>query len=103
MADPPALPGSETVATAAGAIRPRLVERPAVAVVLGSGLGGLAQEIEDPVRVAAAEVPGLPVPRVAGHAGELLFGRLAGVPGGLLAGRGHTYEGYSAAEVPFAA
>jgi len=103
MADPLELPGSETVATAAGAIRPRLVEQPAVAVVLGSGLGDLAQEVEDPVRVAAAEVPGLPVPRVAGHAGELLFGRLAGVPVAMVAGRVHTYEGYSAAEVAFAA
>jgi purine-nucleoside phosphorylase len=96
------LPGSETVVVAARAIRPRLVERPAVAVVLGSGLGGLAREVEDAVRVEAAEVPGLPVPRVAGHAGELLFGRLAGVPAVCLAGRVHTYEGYTAAEVAFA-
>jgi purine-nucleoside phosphorylase len=94
------LPGAETVVVAAGAIRPRLIERPAVAIVLGSGLGGLARE--DAVRVDAAEVPGLPVPRVAGHAGELQFGRLAGVPVAVLAGRVHTYEGYSAGEVAFA-
>jgi len=96
------LPGAETVVVAAGAIRPRLIERPAVAIVLGSGLGGLAREVEDAVRVDAAEVPGLPVPRVAGHAGELQFGRLAGVPVAVLAGRVHTYEGYSAGEVAFA-
>ena len=96
------LPGSEAVVVAARAIRPRLVERPAVAVVLGSGLGGLAGEVEDAVSVFAGEVPGLPVPRVAGHAGELRFGRLAGVPVAVLAGRVHTYEGYSAGEVAFA-
>ena len=101
MADSVALPDSPAVAAAAAAVRPRLAERPAVAIVLGSGLGSLAQEVERPVRVAAAEVPGLPVPRVAGHAGELLFGRLAGVPVAMLAGRVHTYEGYSAAEVAF--
>jgi purine-nucleoside phosphorylase len=96
------LPGSEAVAVAARAIRPRLVERPAVAVVLGSGLGELAREVEGAVRVDAAEVPGMPVPRVAGHTAELRFGRLAGVPVVVLAGRVHTYEGYSAAEVAFA-
>lgn len=97
-----ALPGAEGVASAARALLPRLGERPAVAVVLGSGLGGLAGEAGDPVRVEAAEVPGMPVPRVAGHAGTLLSGRLAGVPVLVLAGRVHTYEGYSAAEVAFA-
>jgi purine-nucleoside phosphorylase len=107
VADPVAdgvvqLPGSEAVVVATRAIRPRLVERPAVAVVLGSGLGGLAREVDGAVRIDAAEVPGLPVPRVTGHAGELLFGRLAGVPVVCLAGRVHTYEGYSAAEVAFA-
>jgi purine-nucleoside phosphorylase len=96
------LPGAGKVAEAASAIRPRLTEPPAVALVLGSGLGGLAAEVEDAVRVAAADVPGLPVPRVAGHSGMLLFGRLAGIPVAVLAGRVHTYEGYSAAEVSFA-
>jgi purine-nucleoside phosphorylase len=98
----PDLPGAEAVDAAAGALLPRLKERPAVAVVLGSGLGGLAGEVADPVRVEAAEIPGMPVPRVAGHTGLLLSGRLAGVPVLVLAGRVHTYEGYSAAEVAFA-
>ena len=96
------LPGAGKVAEAASAIRPRLTEPPAVALVLGSGLGGLAAEVKDAVRVAAADVPGLPVPRVAGHSGMLFFGRLAGIPVAVLAGRVHTYEGYSAAEVSFA-
>jgi purine-nucleoside phosphorylase len=99
---PGGLPGAQAVAAAGRALRPRLKERPVVAVVLGSGLGGLADEVDDAVRVEAAEVPGMPVPRVAGHAGVLLSGRLAGVPALVLAGRVHSYEGYSAAEVAFA-
>ena len=108
MAGPaaPAPPGAvavpEAVRTAAAALAPRLPERPAVALVLGSGLGGLADEVEGAVRVAAAELPGMPVPRVPGHAGAVVAGRLAGVPVLVLAGRVHTYEGYSAAEVAFA-
>jgi purine-nucleoside phosphorylase len=93
----------EAVRRAAAALAPRLPERPAVALVLGSGLGGLADEVDRAVRVPAAEVPGLPVPRVPGHAGALVAGRLADVPVLVLAGRVHTYEGYSAAEVAFAA
>jgi purine-nucleoside phosphorylase len=99
----PALPPvPEPVRVAAAALRPRLPERPVVALVLGSGLGGLADEVEGATRVAAAEVPGMPVPRVPGHAGAVVAGRLAGVPVLVLAGRVHTYEGYSAAEVAFA-
>jgi purine-nucleoside phosphorylase len=91
----------EAVAAAAEALRPRLPERPAVALVLGSGLGGLAEEVDGAVAVPAAEVPGMPVPKVPGHAGALVAGRLAGVPVLVLAGRVHTYEGYTAAEVAF--
>jgi purine-nucleoside phosphorylase len=100
--DPLAVPAPVAVTRAAGLLAPRLPERPAVALVLGSGLGDLAGEVADPVTVAAADLPGLPVPRVPGHAGALVAGRLAGVPVLVLAGRVHMYEGYSAAEVAFA-
>src|SRR4029450_7138124 len=96
----PAVP--EPVRAAAAAPGPRLAERPVVALVLGSGLGGLADEVEDATWVPAAEVPGMPVPKVPGHAGAVVAGRLAGVPVLVLAGRVHTYEGYSATEVAFA-
>src|SRR5918999_1724568 len=88
----PAVP--EGVRKAAAALEPRLAERPVVALVLGSGLGGLADEVENAV--------GMPAPKVPGHAGAVVAGRLAGVPVLVLAGRVHTYEGYSAAEVAFA-
>jgi purine-nucleoside phosphorylase len=90
------------VRAAAAALAPRLPEQPVVALVLGSGLGGLAEEVEGAVRIPAAELPGMPVPRVPGHAGALVAGKLAGVAVLVLAGRVHTYEGYSAAEVAFA-
>jgi purine-nucleoside phosphorylase len=90
------------VRAAAAVLAPRLPEQPLVALVLGSGLGDLADEVEGAVRIPAAELPGMPVPRVPGHAGALVAGRLAGVPVLVLAGRVHTYEGYSAAEVAFA-
>jgi len=92
----------EAVAAAAAVLAPRLPQRPAVALVLGSGLGALAEEVEGAVVVPAADVPGLPVPRVPGHAGALVAGTLGGVPVLVLAGRVHTYEGYSATEVAFA-
>jgi purine-nucleoside phosphorylase len=84
---------------AAAVLRPRLPEPPVVALVLGSGLGALAEEVDDPVSVPVSELPGLPVPKMAGHAGRLVAGRLAGVPVLVLAGRVHLYEGYTAAEV----
>lgn len=75
----------------------RLVERlnglaPQVAVVCGSGLGGLVDEMADPVRISYADLPGFPRSGVTGHAGEVVAGRLAGMPVLMLAGRAHYYE-----------
>ncbi|MCB1388904.1 MAG: purine-nucleoside phosphorylase [Rhodobacteraceae bacterium] len=70
----------------AGAVEPR------VAIVLGSGLGGLAAQVEDATAIPYADIPGFPVSTVAGHAGQLVLGRLAGVPVLLFAGRSHYYE-----------
>ena len=68
---------------------------PVAAIVLGSGLGGLADRIEGARRIAFAEVPGFPQATVHGHAGVLLAGRLAGRPVLAMAGRFHLYEGHS--------
>jgi purine-nucleoside phosphorylase len=87
---------------AAEHVRARLgSERPAAAIILGSGLGGLANRITDAVRVPFIEIPGFPSATVAGHAGMLIGGRLAGRRVLALAGRFHMYEGHAAALAAF--
>jgi len=75
------------------AVRSRSDAVPEVGVVLGSGLGGLADELEDAVAIPFAELPGWPAATAPGHAGRLLLGRLAGRQVVLLQGRFHLYEG----------
>lgn len=65
---------------------------PHVAIILGSGLGGLAAKVEDATAIAYAELPGFPELTVAGHTGRLLIGTLDGVPVLVLQGRKHFYE-----------
>lgn len=65
---------------------------PRAAVILGSGLGGLAAKIGSPVRIAYRDLPGFPVLSVQGHAGEVIAGTLNGAPVVALAGRKHFYE-----------
>lgn len=72
---------------------------PRVAILLGSGLGSLAEEVEHPVAIPYAELAGFPRPTVPGHAGRVTLGHLAGVPVALLQGRVHLYEGASPALV----
>ena len=67
---------------------------PRVAMILGSGLGVLAEQMLDPVSIPYDELPGFPISTVHGHAGELILGTLAGVPVACMKGRGHFYEGY---------
>jgi purine-nucleoside phosphorylase len=87
--------GAAAARRAADAVRARLgVEAPACAVVLGSGLGALADELADARRVPFTDVPGFPAATVAGHAGALVAGTLAGREVLLLAGRFHLYEGH---------
>lgn len=79
----------------AGAIQVRLANRsPRVGIVLGSGLGGLADKIENSVKIPYGEIPGFPVPRALGHAGMLVCGTLAGKEVVAMAGRFHIYEGH---------
>jgi purine-nucleoside phosphorylase len=88
-----------TVAAAANTVRAALgALAPKVAVVLGSGLGRLAERVQDPVRIAYGRLPGFHVPKVPGHAGELVAGTLAGRQVLLQSGRFHMYEGHTAAE-----
>jgi xanthosine phosphorylase len=78
------------ITAACGALRPKL------AIILGSGLGGLAARVENPVVLAYRDLPGFPVLTVAGHAGQLLIGKLNGVPVIVLNGRKHFYETHDA-------
>jgi len=66
---------------------------PEVGIVLGSGLGGLADDLQDPVAIPFEELPGWPVATAPGHVGRLLLGELAGRPVAMLQGRFHLYEG----------
>jgi len=75
------------------AVRNRSDLAPAVGIVLGSGLGGLADDLDDAVAIPFAELPGWPAATAPGHVGRLLLGRLAGTPVVMLQGRFHLYEG----------
>ena len=70
-------------------------------VVLGTGLGGLAQRVDVQARIPYEEIPGFPVPTVESHAGQLLLGSLAGTPVAVMQGRFHRYEGYTLQDVTF--
>ena len=99
---PEIVPNASAVQLAAEHVRARLgSERPVAAIILGSGLGGLANRVTDAVRVPFAEIPGFPSATVAGHAGMLIAGRLAGRRVLALAGRFHMYEGHAAALAAF--
>jgi xanthosine phosphorylase len=67
--------------------------RPRVGVVLGSGLGAVADAVADPVAIGYEDLPGFPRPGVQGHAGRAVLGELSGVPVCVLMGRAHFYEG----------
>ena len=74
---------------------------PLVGLVLGSGLGGLADELEDRVEIPYAEIPGWPVSTAVGHTGTLVLGTLDRVPVAVMRGRAHLYEGVGAERVAF--
>ncbi len=82
-------------------IQSRITIRPTVGVILGSGLGSLADMIEQPVAIPYSDIPNFPVSTVEGHAGNLIFGQLNGKDTVLLNGRFHYYEGYNMQEVTF--
>jgi xanthosine phosphorylase len=78
---------------AAQVIAARAKEPPRLGIVLGSGLGGIADTLDDPVAIGYDELPGFPAPGVAGHGGRLVLGRLGGLPVAAFQGRRHIYEG----------
>lgn len=97
----PAAPAYEYAALqeAASVLRSRHGEAPRVVLVLGTGLGGLAERIENATIVPYRDIPHFPEATVAGHAGRLVLGRLGGVAVAAMQGRFHLYEGYTPQQV----
>lgn len=91
----------ESVEAAAAAVRAHFAHVPDVAIILGTGLGGLAAAIEQPVTIAYGEIPGFPLSTVESHAGRLLCGTIGGKTVVAMQGRFHRYEGYSLQQVTF--
>jgi purine-nucleoside phosphorylase len=89
---------AERVQLCAQALRVRQLPQPEVAIILGSGLGPLAEQLDNPTAIAFADLPGFPLSTAPGHAGRLLVGTLAGKTVLAFQGRVHLYEGYSAKE-----
>ncbi len=82
-------------------IQDKIKINPQVGLILGSGLGDLAEEVREAVTIPYAEIPGFPVSTVQGHKGQLVIGNLQGVPVFTLQGRFHYYEGYSMDKITF--
>ncbi len=91
----------ERAEEAAAAIRERIAIAPRVAIVLGSGLGSFAEQIERPAAISYSAIPNFPQPTVEGHSGRLVVGTVSGTPVAVMQGRVHAYEGYTPEEVTF--
>ncbi|MBA4495699.1 purine-nucleoside phosphorylase [Paenactinomyces guangxiensis] len=86
---------------AAESITTKTTVRPRIGLILGSGLGVLAEELENPVSISYEEIPHFPVSTVEGHAGQLVLGTLEGQQVVVMAGRFHLYEGHELSSVTF--
>ena len=82
-------------------IRKNIKELPKIAIILGSGLGSLADDIEDKTILNYKDIPYFPVSTVTGHKGELIFGKLENIPIVAMNGRFHYYEGYDLKETTY--
>ena len=92
---------NEKVKAALGFLKHRTDRQPQIGVILGSGLGGLTDQIENSVSIRYADIPHFPVSSVDGHRGEVLLGDLCGANLFALSGRVHYYEGYTMQQVVF--
>src|SRR3954466_10149154 len=87
--------GHQAAEKSAAVIRAKIGKRaPTVGIILGSGLGGLADKIENAVKISYADIPGFPIPKALGHSGTLVCGTLGGKEVIAMAGRFHIYEGH---------
>lgn len=91
----------EKIEEATGLIRKYAATKPTVGIILGTGLGELAGEIENPIAIQYEEIPNFPISTVEFHKGKLIFGRLSGRDIVAMQGRFHYYEGYTMQEITF--
>ena len=91
----------EKIQETAEFLRSRIHTDPKTAIILGTGLGKLAEEITDKYEISYQEIPHFPVSTVEGHCGKLIFGKLGNKDIMAMQGRFHFYEGYSMKEVTF--
>ncbi len=89
----------EQIDEAAQAVRQRVSIQPVAGIILGSGLNGLADSVQNPVYIPYGEIPHFPVSTVEGHSGRFVVGELEGKPALVMQGRIHYYEGYSMQQV----
>jgi purine-nucleoside phosphorylase len=86
---------------AAQSLLQRTSLRPRIGLVLGSGLGGFGDSLDDATRIPYADIPAFPRSTAIGHAGQMVIGKAGAVPIAAMQGRSHLYEGYSAQEIAF--
>ncbi|MBI6546674.1 MAG: purine-nucleoside phosphorylase [Cyanobacteria bacterium NC_groundwater_1444_Ag_S-0.65um_54_12] len=82
-------------------IKRNITARPNIGIILGSGLGELAHDVDDAFAIPYGEIPHFPVATAPGHAGNLVFGNFAGQEVAMMQGRFHTYEGYTQRQVTY--
>ena len=91
----------EKIQETAAWIKSKMTTKPTTAIILGTGLGRLAEEIDITMSIEYKDIPNFPVSTVEGHSGKLIFGKLGGVDIMAMKGRFHFYEGYTMREVTF--
>ena len=89
----------ESIDHIAGVVRSKIKNQPRIGLILGTGLGGLAEAIQQPTIIPFSDLPGWPVSTVQGHAGRLVLGELDGQKLLVMQGRIHYYEGYDMGQV----
>ncbi len=91
----------EKINKAVDFLKGKITEVPEICIVLGSGLHGIADSVEEPINISYKDIPGFPISTAPGHKGELIFGKLNGKNVVLMNGRFHYYEGYHMRDVTF--
>jgi purine-nucleoside phosphorylase len=87
--------------SAAAYIRTQTPLKPTLGIILGSGLGNFASQVQSPTTISYSDIPNWPLSTVVGHSGKLILGTIGGIPVAVMQGRVHAYEGYAMQQVTF--